>query len=47
VVTVPANPPIVGRLDFVVTMRLHGLVLALKHGVPALAVDPVADGAAV
>lgn len=30
------------RLDVVVTTRLHGLVLALKNGVPALAVDPVA-----
>jgi hypothetical protein len=29
------------------TMRMHGLVLALKHGVPALAVDPVAGGAKV
>jgi hypothetical protein len=38
---------IVRRLDFVVTMRLHGLVLALSHGVPALAVDPVAGGAKV
>ncbi len=28
-------------------MRMHGLVLALKHGVPALAVDPVAGGAKV
>lgn len=32
------------RLDAVLTMRLHGLVLALKNGVPALAVDPVAGG---
>lgn len=38
---------IVRRLDFVVTMRLHGLVLALSHGVPALAIDPVAGGAKV
>lgn len=38
---------IVSRLDLVVTMRLHGLVLALAHGVPALAVDPVAGGAKV
>lgn len=38
---------IIARLDFVVTMRLHGLVLALKHGVPALAVDPVGGGAKV
>ncbi|HWG64057.1 MAG TPA: polysaccharide pyruvyl transferase family protein [Streptosporangiaceae bacterium] len=38
---------IIGRLDVVVTTRLHGLVLALKNGVPALAVDPVAGGAKV
>jgi hypothetical protein len=38
---------IVRRLDLVITMRMHGLVLALKHGVPALAVDPVAGGAKV
>lgn len=38
---------IIARLDLVVTQRLHGLVLALKHGVPALAVDPVAGGAKV
>jgi Polysaccharide pyruvyl transferase len=35
---------ILRRLDVVVTTRLHGLVLALKNGVPALAVDPVAGG---
>jgi Polysaccharide pyruvyl transferase len=38
---------IVRRLDVVVTSRLHGLVLALKNGIPALAVDPVAGGAKV
>ena len=38
---------IVSRLDIVVTMRLHGLVLALSRGVPVLAVDPVAGGAKV
>jgi hypothetical protein len=38
---------IISRLDLVITMRMHGLVLALKHGVPALAVDPVAGGAKV
>ncbi|TDB84687.1 polysaccharide pyruvyl transferase family protein [Actinomadura sp. KC216] len=38
---------VVRRLDLVVTTRLHGLVLALKNGVPALAVDPVAGGAKV
>ena len=35
------------RLDCVVTDRLHGLVLALRAGIPALAVDPVAGGAEV
>ncbi|RCG29071.1 polysaccharide pyruvyl transferase family protein [Sphaerisporangium album] len=35
------------RVDVVVTTRLHGLVLALKNGVPALAVDPVAGGGKV
>lgn len=36
---------VVERLDLVVTDRLHGLVLALRSGVPALAVDPVEGGA--
>jgi hypothetical protein len=38
---------VIARLDVVVTTRLHGLVLALKNGIPALAVDPVAGGAKV
>lgn len=38
---------IVRRLDLVVTTRLHGLVLALRNGVPVLAADPVAGGAKV
>ncbi|WP_019545560.1 polysaccharide pyruvyl transferase family protein [Streptomyces sulphureus] len=38
---------VLSRLDLVVTDRLHGLVLALRSGVPALAVDPVAGGAKV
>ncbi len=38
---------VVRRLDAVVTTRLHGLVLALKNGVPAVAVDPVSGGAKV
>lgn len=38
---------IVERLDAVVTSRLHGMVLALRAGVPALAVDPVAAGGKV
>jgi hypothetical protein len=38
---------LIARTDVVVTTRLHGLVLALKNGVPALAVDTVAGGAKV
>lgn len=38
---------LIARMDLVVTTRLHGLVLALRNGVPALAVDPVAGGAKV
>lgn len=38
---------VIARMDAVVTTRLHGLVLALKSGVPAVALDPVAGGAKV
>ncbi|CAM2845409.1 polysaccharide pyruvyl transferase family protein [Saccharomonospora xinjiangensis] len=38
---------LVARLDVVVTTRMHGLVLALRAGVPAIAVDPVAGGGKV
>jgi hypothetical protein len=36
---------LVARTDVVLTTRLHGLVLALKHGIPVVAIDPVAGGA--
>jgi hypothetical protein len=36
--------PLLARLDAVVTTRLHGLALALRAGILALAVDPIADG---
>lgn len=45
--TAEAYAAIVRRLDVVVTTRLHGLVLALRAGVPVLAVDPVAGGGKV
>jgi len=35
------------RLDAVVSSRLHGMVLALKNGVPVVALDPVEGGAKV
>jgi hypothetical protein len=38
---------VLSRLDLVVTDRLHGMVLALRAGVPVLAVDPVEGGAKV
>ncbi|WP_228973614.1 polysaccharide pyruvyl transferase family protein [Streptomyces sp. DH12] len=38
---------VLARLDVVVTNRLHGLVLALRAGTPAVAVDPVRGGAKV
>lgn len=38
---------VIQRLDAVVTMRLHGLVLALRAGVPAIALDPVEGGGKV
>ncbi|WP_030664094.1 polysaccharide pyruvyl transferase family protein [Streptomyces cellulosae] len=38
---------VLSRLDLVVTDRLHGMVLALRAGVPAVAVDPVEGGAKV
>jgi hypothetical protein len=38
---------VIARLDVIVTTRLHGLVTALRCGIPALAIDPVAGGAKV
>ena len=52
---VPGNPlrsaaaveSVIRRTDAVVTTRLHGLVTALKLGIPAVAIDPIAGGAKV
>lgn len=38
---------LIARVDVVVTTRMHGLVLALKNGVPALVIDPIRGGAKV
>ena len=38
---------LIARVDVLVTTRLHGLVLALKNGVPAIAIDPMGDGAKI
>jgi len=37
----------IARMDLVVTTRLHGIVLAVKNGVPAIAIDAIAGGAKV
>jgi len=38
---------LIGRVDVVLTTRLHGAVLAIKAGVPPVVVDSVAGGAKV
>jgi hypothetical protein len=38
---------LIARMDIVLTTRLHGTVLALKNGVPVIAIDPVAGGAKI
>ncbi len=38
---------LIARVDVVMTTRLHGLVLAIKNGVPAVAVDPIRGGAKI
>jgi hypothetical protein len=38
---------LVRRADVVVSMRLHGLVLGVKHGRPVIACDPIAGGGKV
>lgn len=38
---------LIARTDAVATTRLHGMVLAVKNGVPPLVMDPVAGGAKV
>jgi Polysaccharide pyruvyl transferase len=35
---------LISRMDVVLTTRLHGMVLAIKNGVPAIAVDPIPGG---
>lgn len=38
---------LIARVDVLVTTRLHGLVLALKNGVPPIAIDPESGGAKI
>lgn len=43
--TAPEVESLIARMDLVLTTRLHGLVLALKNGVPPVVIDPVRGGA--
>jgi hypothetical protein len=38
---------LISRMDVVITTRLHGTILALKNGVPAIPIDPIAGGAKI
>jgi hypothetical protein len=38
---------LIARVDVLITTRLHGSVLALKNGVPVIAIDPEAGGAKI
>lgn len=38
---------LISRMDVVITTRLHGTVLALKNGVPAIPIDPIEGGAKI
>lgn len=38
---------LISRMDAVITTRLHGMVMALKNGVPPLVVDPIEGGAKI
>lgn len=37
----------IAKMDLVITTRLHGTVLALKHGIPVLPIDPISGGAKI
>ena len=38
---------LIARMDVVMTTRLHGLILSIKNGVPAIAIDAISKGAKV
>lgn len=38
---------LIASMDIVLTTRLHGTVLALKNGVPVIAIDPISGGAKI
>jgi Polysaccharide pyruvyl transferase len=38
---------LIAKMDLVITTRLHGTALALKNGIPVIAIDPIAGGAKI
>lgn len=38
---------LLARMDVIVTTRLHGLVMAIRNGIPVLAIDPITGGAKI
>jgi len=38
---------LIAKMDLVITTRLHGAVLAIKNGIPAIAIDPISGGAKI
>ncbi len=38
---------LIAKMDLVITTRLHGTALAIKNGVPVIAIDPIAGGAKI
>lgn len=38
---------LISRVDVLITTRLHGMVLALKHGIPVVAIDPEKGGSKI
>jgi hypothetical protein len=38
---------LISKMDVVLTTRLHGTVLSLKNGIPAIAIDPISGGAKI
>ena len=38
---------LIAKMDLVITTRLHGAVLAIKNGIPVIAIDPISGGAKI
>jgi len=38
---------LIAKMDLVITTRLHGTALAIKNGIPVIAIDPISGGAKI